>query len=433
MKQRILRDAALVGLAGIIAGISQSLFLVFLGRKLGPADFSVFGIVVSFSFLVVVVFGVFNAIVIQYLSYFEAKSQKEKVASFSKRTLYVLAVIGIIVVVVTEFFAEHIAAAMNITGASSVLVVRLMGFLLLLEIIESGIQGILNGLQKFVPLGMIRIMRSFSILAVGWAAVELGFGVNGALFGLIIGSLILIALGLFVLHREFFVREIGLGKIGFLSYLIKAMPIAISIGILLNVDLILVKYFLSPTDAGFFAAAAIIAGVLFFIDDTIVKVMFPKVANHSSNGADTLPFLRESLQYSLIITGLLVLICIFFPTIISNVIFGSLYEIEGILPWIVLGMFFAGFSSILVMYHLAIKKFIILVPVILAAILKIALVIMFHSSVMQVAVLSCIFQGLFLAILLFLHKDMLLEALKRKRGYFDYADLLQLPQVKSKE
>ncbi|MEK6968709.1 MAG: hypothetical protein AABX51_08875, partial [Nanoarchaeota archaeon] len=232
-------------------------------------------------------------------------------------------------------------------------------------------------------------------------------------------------ISIYFLRKTLFAQPERIGKIGVLKYLFFAVPITISIGVLLNSDILLAKYYLQPIEAGHYVAASLIGTFAFFIMAAVVKVMFPKVANFNSNGKDTLPLLKESVQYTALLTGILTLAFLLVPDLASKFLFSEEYSISGLLRWYAPATFFLAMTTVFVMYLVALRKFSILYPVAGFAILKVFILARFHASASEiVAAVFWVNFALFLVILV-LYKDIILLAMKKRREYFNYAELLQ--------
>ncbi|MEK6967210.1 MAG: hypothetical protein AABX51_01110, partial [Nanoarchaeota archaeon] len=198
MAREILKDTALTALMGLASSLFSYLFLQFLGKSLTPTEFGDFGVAMTALVGVSVVALMYNAVVIQYIAYFLSKSQKEKIVSFSKYSLYAIMVAGLAVFFIFEFFAEDISILLNL---SSPVIMRLLGILMLTEFFGTGISGVLNGLQRFAVLGFVRIVYAIISLLAGAGLVYSGFGVEGALIGFIVGSVSLNLISIYFLRK----------------------------------------------------------------------------------------------------------------------------------------------------------------------------------------------------------------------------------------
>lgn len=422
MAREILRDTVITGAMGIAGSLFTYLFLLFLGKSLSPVEFSDFSLVLSSLILLSVISMIYNAVVVRFIAYFSSKSQKDKIVTFSKRSLYTIILFGISLFLLSVLFDKQVESFFNV---NSPFLIPLIGLFILADFCAIGFGGILNGLQRFAILGFARIVQTIVILGVGVFLVKSGFGVSGALGGLIAGSIMVCIICFLSFKKSFFVQPSKIGKAGVPKYLFFAIPIALSLGVLINADLLIAKYYLPTEEAGLYAAATVIGVISFFIMISVVRVMFPKVADFFENGKDSLVLLKEGLQYTLAMTGALTLAIVLFPTLASRLLFAKNYLISDLLRWYAPSTFFLSISSVIVMYLLATKKYAVVIPTLCFAVAKIALLLKFHSSAIQIAQLLFWLNGAMLLLILLFYKDTVILALRKRKDYFDYTDLLE--------
>ena len=422
MAREILKDSAITALMGLAASVFTYLFLQFLGKSLSPAEFGDFGLVLMALVGFSVVGMIYNAIVIQYIAYFLSKSQKEIIVSFSRYALYAIMLAALVIFFLVEYFTDYLTLHLHV---SSPTIIRLLGIFLLFEFFGTGLSGLINGLQRFAILGFGRIIYAIAALAVGAVLVLSGFGVQGALTGLIIASISFDVLCLFFLKKNLFFQQESIGKVGIFGYIALAVPVGLSLGVLLNSDVLLAKYYLSAEDAGLYAAASLIGTLVFFTMTAIVKVMFPKVADFQGNGKDSLPILKEAIQYVAVLAGGLTFVVFVFPDFVSRFLFSKEFLISDLLRWYAPSSFFLSLSGILIMYLLALRKYSILIPAIGFAILKVAVLARFHSSALEIVEMAFWVNLALFFVILVSYKDIIIMALRKRREYFDYTELLQ--------
>ena len=122
-------------------------------------------------------------------------------------------------------------------------------------------------------------------------------------------------------------------------------------GIMVNFHVFMVKYFFPAEKAGFFAAAVLIANIIFSISVTIVNASFPKICELHSNGKNSGSLLRSGLKYSLLSSGVLVSAFFLFPRFLGRVFFGPEYQIHAILGILGLGAAFLALTNLILMYN----------------------------------------------------------------------------------
>ena len=99
----------------------------------------------------------------------------------------------------------------------------------------------------------------------------------------------------------------------------------ISLAILFNSDVILVKHFFSQEVSGIYSSLAIIGRILFFGSSSISLVLFPIASEGHAKGEDTRHMFFQSLTLTslLLIVGFLVFSLV--PDFVIRILFGSSY------------------------------------------------------------------------------------------------------------
>ena len=118
---------------------------------------------------------------------------------------------------------------------------------------------------------------------------------------------------------------------------------------------------------------------------------------------------------------------IVFPKLIVSVLLGKAYPVESYVFLYGITALCLGFSLILMFYGIANKKWRISIPLISGLIAEILLLAIFHQNILEIilgvlggAILTLL--GLFLV----LRKE-IITAVKQKKGYFQYSDVVHWP------
>ncbi len=152
-----------------------------------------------------------------------------------------------------------------------------------------------------------------------------------------------------------------------------------------NSDVLLVKHFFEPLEAGLYASLALIGRVVYFAAWMFVMLLLPKVVAKQKAGEPTAPVLFKYVSYIGAITVLIVLGCYLFPELVIELLFGEAYLSMAPLLWqYALATSLFAIANIFAYYFLSLDRY---VPVIISGLLglsQILLVIFFHSSLQMV-------------------------------------------------
>lgn len=274
--------------------------------------------------------------------------------------------------------------------------------------------GVLQGGQRFAPLGASLLAAALFRMAIGAALVTAGWGASGALAGVAFGYA---ASGLLALVLA--IPESGHSPRPRLTapsaYSLAAILVAsLAVAAPTSLDVALVKHFFAAAEAGMFTAIAVLGRVVLFVPLAVSFIALPKVAARASRGADSASLLWSSLGHTAVLAGgtalLLVLLTSGFGwSPVGAEISGAMTSLHWYLPAMV------AFALVVALVYYQIGRgnssyvFALLVPGIAA---QVALILLFHDSLTVVA------QVMFAVNVLLLVASLFLVALPRVRSIF---------------
>lgn len=260
-------------------------------------------------------------------------------------------------------------------------------------------EGALMGAEAFVRASVIGISWGVSrfglavlFMAVGWQSV-------GALTANSVSFLIALVVAAFSLRSL-----LGPGRAepcrldGVYSYFARYMLAMLGYAVLMSADVVLVKHFFSPDEAGQFSVAAIAARMVVFLPQPILGAMFPKVVSSGEASQKT----GRTLAKALVLVGLLVLgvalMCSFFPVFTLRILGGKrLPELAPVLRAIVWALCPVAILQVIVNFELAQRRFAVTVPLLLCAAGYIVGVMVWHGTFYQVIAVLAVSGSLALA------------------------------------
>jgi O-antigen/teichoic acid export membrane protein len=163
--------------------------------------------------------------------------------------------------------------------------------------------GVLVGVQAFEWSAMIGNSWTAVRLMLGVVLVLMGLGAVGALSAHMLGILVSVILS-FVICGSLLGK--GLPKPerppGIYVYMRGYLLTFGAYGVLSSADVLLVKSYFPPEQAGIFAMAATVARMVFFLPGPVAAAMFPKVTSAGESSAAS----RRTLLKAIIVSGLMV-------------------------------------------------------------------------------------------------------------------------------
>lgn len=379
----LLKSGSIFLVGSVFCAILNYMFHLFMGRMLGPKDYGVLGSLFAIIYLVMFSTETFNRVISKYTSEFHGRNEKSFLKRLLKRAFLKGSVAGAAFFLIYLALSPLIADFMKINNISSVI---LVGFIAYLSILTAISLGALNGLQKFVWQNIsasVSILLKFSLAII---LVYLGFGVNGALIAILIGIIAGIIIAIYPLKEALSGTEserFSSQKI--YLYIIPVFLSSFFSMLLITFDQILVKHFFSSADAGYYAAAGMIAKIIWFGSGFFVGALFPKIVDYTAKGKDASRLLVKCLAYTAILLFLGISAYFIMPNFIVSTLFGNEYIV--IAPMIsVFGLAMGMFSlmQILAIYNLAVGKYGFIWIVALGFLIETTGIFLFHDAIFDV-------------------------------------------------
>lgn len=331
---------------------------------------------------------------------FVAGSKNElEVANFTKWFLYWTFWIALGVLVVTIILSPFLSSFLNLTNKNAIyLLAPALFFFMLISSGRSVLQGSLRFGQFIASLLAevgAKIVFTVSFILLGFAV----FGIMTAILGGVFFAFVLTFYFLKDRLRKKWQKRPELAPLLKYSFPVFAQGLALTS--MYSTDLMLVKHFFSPVEAGLYAALVILGRVVFFAASPIMHVMFPLVVRRYTHGGAYHNIFYLSL---LLIGGLVALLIAFyylFPQFPIGILYGSTYlEGAGLLWMTGLFMGLLAVSTLFVQFYLSIGKTKTVWLFVFAAVLQAVLIWFNHGSLREVIQISILTSALLLFTLL---------------------------------
>lgn len=244
--------------------------------------------------------------------------------------------------------------------------------------------GVLQGLQRFIPLGFSHAITNFLRLAIGVLLVYLGYGVYGALLCIPLAILIGFAISLALMRDVARIKNERVEVRGLSTYTGLALLAIFAFGMLTNIDVVLAKHYLSPENAGNYSAISILGRIALLAPMGVAVAMFPKTSDLFEAGKAHRPLLLKAMALTVLLAGAVVLVYWLFPDFIINLLFGGKYPFA--IPYLFkygLAMALFAIAFLLLSYFLSLNKTKVAFPFLGVMLLQLALIAFFHSSIAQ--------------------------------------------------
>ena len=395
-KPRLLLDMGQLWVAATLANILFYLFQLVVGRSLGPEDYGLFGAL----FGIVYFAGAFSNGVRTTVAKFVAESQAAGgigSGPLVSSAMLRMVMLGAGVLFLFGLGSPLIGAYLHTTSVTPILVT---GAVIAVSFLWPVLHGALQGNQRFLLFSAALILFAGSRLALGGAGLAMNLGITGVLAAIGLSSLMAMALGLAILRPplSLTLRVLPAGALA--KVLIPTAIGSFAIAFLTSVDVIIVRHWFSPVEAGLYTGAAVLGRVVLLLPTGVTVVLFPKIAQEWAFGNSGRGLLYKGLGLTALVSGGACLGFVIFPDLTLSLLLGSEYSsAAGLVPLYAATMFFFSLAIVYLYYHLATGQmayvYLVLIPHLL---LEVTLINVFHQSLTQV-VLVLLFVNLSLAAL----------------------------------
>ena len=201
------------------------------------------------------------------------------------------ALIGAVAACVLMLIRKYLASAFEMPQLNALLLILALSFPF--ASVFMSLQGLFNGrrtMRQFATFAVLhRVLNAVFVLGF----VHAGLGIRGAVTGIVLTEVSLSILGVWVARRHIAlklraIRDDAQALLGFGAPMCGANAVN---AVMNYTDILMVGFFMSAADVGYYSAAAVLAALLSKLPGAIQRIAFPAAAAHSSTG-DSAALLR---------------------------------------------------------------------------------------------------------------------------------------------
>jgi O-antigen/teichoic acid export membrane protein len=352
LKSKLL-GGSLTLLAGSgLVGITNLVYNVVTARLLGPSGFAHATAVYTILMLVSGITLSFQVVCAKYVARNTTpKAQAAVFATLHQRSWMAGIAIGLLLL----FSRRALSAYLNLPDPFLISLLALgTAFYIPLGVRRGYIQGI----HAFRPLAINFMLEGLVRLVGVFVLIEAGLGVKGAVLASVLAVIVAYAVAL---------PSPGLTSLSFrgiaISFQEGLQAIVFFSGqtVINNFDIVLVKHFFPPAEAGFYAAVALVGRLVNMCAWSVVNTMFPVSAGAGSEEHEGSPVLFTSLLLVFLILAGLIFGLWMVPSFLWKTLFGSHFDLGSygaLAPLLILYAITTGvysLSSVIITYEMSRK------------------------------------------------------------------------------
>jgi O-antigen/teichoic acid export membrane protein len=396
IKKEFVRQTVMMFIGISLFNLFNLLYNLFMVRYLPPIDYGQLNTLLALFMVISVPATTVQTAITRFVSPLQVQGEYDHIKRLLRHFVIVMSISAFLLFFMIFVASHWISSFLQI---SSPILVIFWGVSLFFAMMNPVPWGGLQGLQRFGAMALNFITNGGLKLILGIIFIVLGLRLLGAMGAIVIAYFITFILSLSMLKwylpkTEPSVHQ-GQGISGsdpsyFTEIYYYFFPVGITLlcfTLLTNIDLILIKHFFSPIDAGYYSIAQMVGKIILFLPFPIMTVMFPKLSalRAKSQRKEALLILGQSATMAGLLCGAAAALCYLFPDLIVRIISGGVYsECNPLIGLFSLNMGLFSISFILLYYQLSTDARGFLYPLCCLTLIQTNLILFFHKTLMQV-------------------------------------------------
>lgn len=380
----LIRRSVVYALGTTVFNFGNYLYQVLMGRYLGPSEYGTLAVLFSLLYIVTVPANTVLTVAVRYISTLRARNHWHKMSvwwrGFTKRLL----VAGALLFLVSALISPALASFFNINRVSPLI---LTGGVFMIIFVLTLNRGVLQGLQSFNALSFSFSLEAVLKVVLAVGLVVIGFGVDGAVIA------VLLAMGISYVFSFWPLKGVVSSgatdeAVDWTEVIRLAIPVFLAflfLTLMYNIDMLLVKHFFEPEEAGLYAGLSLMGKVIFFATWAVAGVMLPMVSEAKEVGKRHHNLFWQTFGIVFLGSAVLVLWYFLFPEPTLGILLGASFKPAA--PYLGvfgLAMMLLALNNVFLFYFLALHRNSFLVPLALVAVLEAPLIWVYHSSIIQI-------------------------------------------------
>lgn len=393
LKHELVNGSVYIFVGTTIANVFAFFLNLFLARSLTYADYAIFATLLSVITLASIPAVSLNTIIVKFATDYHVKNQADRFNLLYLKFFKIIFGFSFSIFLLFTIFSGPIS---NFLHLGNILYVVLVGFSLLFIYL-----GVLNGafLQSLFKFGFISFLITIGGLVrllVGVLLVYLGFRAFGGLWSIVFMAFASYLIGFYPLRKIISFRaqhkEISLKSSEIFSYALPTFITILSLSTFTTMDVILVKHFFNPAEAGFYAGLSLVGKVIFYFTAPISTVMFPLLIKRHTAGTHFNNLFYLALFLVALPSLSITLFYFLFPEFAINLFLGGREYLTTAKYLGLFGIYLTVFSlvNVCVNFFLSLNQTKIAPVVVGAALLQIILIYFYHDNFFEVIGVSLI-------------------------------------------
>jgi O-antigen/teichoic acid export membrane protein len=311
-------------LGSIAAGVLGFVFQVLMGRILSLQEYGLFSAIIALVATFSAPLGTLQMVISRRVSEYRARMDKGCITHlYFSINIYAIVVTAIIFCS-CYFISPQVQMYLKTSSPTPILLLSLILFFTSPATIN---YAFLQGLQKFNWLSLSGALGGFLKITLAATLVWLGYGIEGALSGIILALFLgwlVTFIALISSLKEGLDVQYEMTHISFKS----SLPVLIAncaFAAMTQLDIVFVNYYFPSHEASLYAAASIMGKAVMYLPGGIVMAMFPMVAEHHTRNEDSTYLLLQAVKLTTLLCCIGAFCYFFMGEWIISLLYGERY------------------------------------------------------------------------------------------------------------
>ena len=322
---KLARASSLLFVASIGGGILGYVFQVLMGQMLSVSDYGLFATLMALLMVAGVPLSTLSMVLSRRASGYWAKNQPARIAAMfwwtNQRVLWIALAMLMCALPFTPFLRDYA----QLESLVPAWIFLLLTFTTLFGPVNNAF---LQAQQNFRWLAIAGLTSQGLKLLFCVALVFAGFKLNGVLMGMVFAT-ITMWLMTYLPLRSVVTHPIGVDQPKDHLSFKGAIPVLVanlSFAVMTQLDLLLVKHYFDPEQAGIYAAAAILGKAVMYLPGAITMALFPMVAENESRSQSSANLFLNAMVLTAGLSGAGAVFYFLFADDIMTLFYGQKYQ-----------------------------------------------------------------------------------------------------------
>ncbi len=385
-----LQHSVTLTLATGVVNAANWLYHVIMSRSLGPEEYGVLSAIIGILIILIVPSHAIQMGVSAFIARSDAPDQRAASTVLMRSASRGFLLLGVAASLALIFGSDRLAGILRL---SSSFPLKLAAVALIPWAVLPVLRGVLQGLKLPVALGGSMAAEATLKLAAAVLFVLMGYGLAGAIGGLVVGGVAALGITVVILRSQQGKHHMD-QPTPLMPLLRSLIPFALAVGcytVLTQSDVVLVKALFPPHEAGLYAAASTGGKMVLYVTGALPMVMLPRMIREDRVAGEGRAVLTRGMLYTGLAGGVLVIAYFAMPRQLIGLLFGPAYrDAAPILGPLGIAMLSCQMAVLGTYYLLGIGRLRMLRPVLLVAVVFPLAVWLSRTSIETVAVVVAV-------------------------------------------